>query len=74
MTYVGKGYASLRDGHKQWLSIKNATQCLDLCKEKYLEDNLWNGCAYSTYGPIYEKCVAYKNERGFKANSRFGFS
>ena len=69
MTYVGKGYGWPRDATKYWRDVKTSTHCQALCKEKYLKDNLWNGCAYRAN----KDCYTYKNVRGFTGNNNYDF-
>ena len=70
MTYAGKGYGNPRDATKVWTQVKTSAQCQDLCKQKYLQDKLWNGCVYSTTG---KWCEGEKNVRGFVASSNYDF-
>jgi len=58
MTYVGKGFSASYDEYKDWSRITTSEQCQDLCKAKYLEDDLWNGCLYSATG---QWCEVEKN-------------
>ena len=70
MTYVGKGYGWPRDATKYWRDVKTSTHCQALCKEKYLKDNLWNGCSYYTTGKF---CEAEKNVKGFRFYNNYNF-
>ena len=70
MTYIGKGYGNIRDSTKLWSGIKNYADCKDLCKGKYFQDNMWNGCVYSQSG---QWCEAEKNVTAFKATNSYDF-
>ena len=69
MTYVGKGYGD-RDGNDGKYGL-NQAQCLAWCKEKYLQDNSWNGCAHKASSNNH--CERHKNVRGFHADNRYDF-
>ena len=69
MTYVGKGYGDTYDAQDGGFGY-NEEQCLALCKEKYLKDNSWYGCAHK---PVTTHCRIEKNPRGFIANNYYGY-